>query len=416
MAESVQRAATAAPLHVVHVLMSLDLGGMEHGVLNLLERLDRTHFRQTLVCLADVHQRIAPRLERAGVAWYALHKAPWKRDPAVFVRLWKLLRRLRPDIVHSRNYPTIEVPIVARLACRARILHGEHGRRFDEIGGLARRARFWRRLARRFTDHHVALGDHLRRSLITEVGVDPRRITVLYNGVDCRHFRPAHDEEERRAGRLALLRAAGIGEEAARRIASQRLIIGSSGRLDPVKNYRGLLAAVALLPAEWRSRLYLVLIGEGSERPLIERDARDLGLAGEVALTGFVADPAPLYHGLDLFLLPSLFEGLSNSLLEAMASGVAIVASEVGGTPELVSPGVSAELVPADDAPALAAAIADLLGDPARRAMLAGHARREAERRFSIEAMCAGYAALYQQLAEGSLVGRGGFAPSAGGS
>ncbi len=390
-------------LHVVHVLMSLDIGGMERGVLTLLERLDRRRFRQTLVCLADVHPRLAPRLEASGAAWHALHKDPWSRDAAVLWRLWRLLRRLRPDIVHSRNYPAIDAPVVARFACRARTLHGEHGRRFDEISGLARRALLRRRLARRFTDHYVALGEHLRDSLIGEIGVDPRRITVLYNGVDCRRFRPPVDERERQDARLALLRAAGIAEERARAIAAERLIVASSGRLDPVKDHLSLVRAVALLPEEWRRRVQIVLVGDGPHRPAVEREARDLGLAGRLALTGFVVDPAPLYRGFDLFVLPSLFEGLSNALLEAMASGVAIVATEVGGTPELVSPGVSADLVPAGDARALSRAVGALLADPARRAMLGAHARREAERRFSIEAMCAGHAALYERLAAGTV-------------
>ncbi len=386
------------PIHVAHVLLAMDIGGMEKGALTLLERLDPARFRQTLICLADIHPELRPRVEASGAGVHSLHKAPFRRDEAVLWRLWRLLRRIRPDIVHSRNYPAIDAAWVAALAGVPRRIHGEHGRRADQLGGISRRERWRRRLARRFTHHYVALGEDLRRFLVAEAGADPRRVSILYNGVDCERFHPVADATGRARARAAL--AAYAAEPVAGRIADPRtILVGSVGRLDPVKDYGRLVAALAGLEAPWRERVAGVLVGDGPERLRLEELAREAGLGDRFLVTGRASDTAELLRALDIFVLPSRFEGLSNALLEAMATGLPIVATAVGGTPELVTAGVSAELVPPGDEAALRNALAALLADPARRAALGNRALARARGRFSVDAFVASCAALYERLA-----------------
>ncbi len=396
-----EAAKSEGPIHVAHVLLAMDIGGMEKGVLTLLERLDPARFRQTLICLADIHPELQPRVEASGAAFHALHKAPFRRDDAVLWRLYRLLRRIRPDIIHSRNYPAIDTAWVAALAGVPRRIHGEHGRRIEQLGGLAMRERWRRRLARRFTHRFVALGEDLKRFLVTEIGADPRRVAILYNGVDCTRFRPPADAAERARAR-AVLAAYAAQPLAGRILDPGQLVIGSLGRLDPVKDYERLIRAFARLPDDRRARLLGVLIGDGPERLRLEALAAETGLADRFLITGRASDTAELLRALDIFVLPSRFEGLSNALLEAMATGLPIVATAVGGTPELVTAGVSAELVPPEDEEALREALAALLADPAHRAALGNHALERARGRFSVDAFVASYAALYERLAAGA--------------
>ncbi|RMF73692.1 MAG: glycosyltransferase, partial [Alphaproteobacteria bacterium] len=264
--------------------------------------------------------------------------------------------------------------------------------------GLARRERWRRRLARRFTHQFVALGEDLKRFLVADIGADPRRIAILYNGVDCTRFHPPADAAEKARARAAL--AAYAAEPVAGRIADpQTILIGSVGRLDPVKDYDRLIAALAGLADPWRKQVAGVLIGDGPERLRLEELAREAGLGGRFLVTGRASDTAELLRAFDIFVLPSRFEGLSNALLEAMATGLPIVATAVGGTPELVTAGVSAELVPPADEMALKDALVGLLADPARRTALGRHALERAQGRFSVDAFVASYAALYESLA-----------------
>ncbi len=385
-------------IHVAHVLLAMDIGGMEKGVLTLLEGLDRRRFRQSLVCLADIHPELRPRVEASGADFYALKKAPFHRDEAVLWRLWRLLRRIRPDVVHSRNYPAIDTPWVAALAGVSGRIHGEHGRRVDQLHGPTLHERWRRRLARLFTHHFVALGEELRAFLIQEIGADPRRVSVIYNGVDCRRFHPPASEEDRTAARAAL--AAYAAQPLAGRIADPRtILIGSCGRLDPVKDYERLIRALARLPDDRRAQVLGVVIGDGAERLRLEGLAAEAGLADRFLITGRASEPAELLRALDIFVLPSRFEGLSNALLEAMATGLPIVATAVGGTPELVTPDVSALLIPPEDEAALADALLALLADTPRRKALAEHALKRARGRFSQETFVASYARLYEQIA-----------------
>ncbi len=393
-----QKAEPHRPIHVAHVLLAMDIGGMEKGVLTLLEDLDRSRFRQTLICLADIHPDLRPRVEASCADVHALEKAPFRRDEAVLWRLYRLLRRIRPDIVHSRNYPAIDTAWIAALAGVRVRLHGEHGRRLDQLAGLRIRERWRRRFAARFTHHFVALGEDLKAFLVHEIGADPRKVSVVYNGVDCLRFRPPRDAQERARARTAL--AAYAADPLATAICDPKhILIGSCGRLDPVKNYEALVAALGRLPAEWRARTVTVLIGAGAERLRLEALAAEAGLADRFLITGRASETAELLRALDVFVLPSRFEGLSNALLEAMATGLPIVATAVGGTPELVTAGVSAVLVPPDDEAALADALETLLSDPARREALGRHALERARGRFSKDAFLASYAALYERLA-----------------
>jgi sugar transferase (PEP-CTERM/EpsH1 system associated) len=323
---------------------------------------------------------LRPRLP-AGVAVHALVKRSGV-DPATLGRLALLLCRLKPDIVHTRNWATFGAVPAARLAGVRTVVHGEHGRDGGDPDGLHPRRRWRRRLAPLVT-RFVTVSDDLRRWLVEEVKVPAAKVVRIHNGVDTTRFAPVAEGRQPRA--------VGMGAE--------EIIVGTVGRLDPVKDQAGLVRAFARLAGS-HPRARLLVVGDGPCRRELEALAEKL-VPGRVVFTGERSDIPTLLQSIDVFVLPSLGEGISNTLLEAMATGLPIVATRVGGNPELVEDGVNGTLVARRDPVALAAAIARYLDDALLRAIHGKASRERALVRFSLDRMCAAYAALYDELTGG---------------
>ncbi len=363
-------------LHIVHVVNSLGVGGTENGVVNLVNGLaDR--FRHTVVTLTPTIT-LAARLP-AGTPVHTLDKRPGV-DPRTIGRLAALLRRLRPDIVHSRNWATFGAVVAARLAGVRTVVHGEHGRDAGDPDGLHPRRRWRRRLAP-LVSRFVTVSDDLRRWLVEHVGVPTAKVTRIYNGVDTSRFFPVDT-----SGRRWL---AGSGPD--------EPVVGTVGRLDPVKDHAGLIQAFGRLAGD-HPGARLLIVGNGPCRRELETLAASL-TPGRVTFAGERGDVPELLRSMDVFALASLGEGISNTILEAMATGLPVVATAVGGNPELVEDGVNGALVPRRDPAALAAAIGRYLDDAHLRAVHGKASRERAMERFSLERMCAAYTALYLQLA-----------------
>jgi sugar transferase (PEP-CTERM/EpsH1 system associated) len=370
-----------APL-IAHVVQHFDVGGLENGMVNLINGIPAERYRHAVICL-DAFTDYRNRIGYNAVVFHALHKQPGK-DFGVYRRLWRVLRDLRPDIVHTRNLSALEGQFVAALAgVRARV-HGEHGRDVFDLHGASRKYNALRRAARPFVKRYIAVSKDLARWLVDVVGVDPARVTQIYNGVDTARFRP-RAEGERRALPDGFRR-------------SGQIVVGSVGRMAAVKDYPTLVRAfLALIGAEpaLRQRLRLVIAGEGPARAECLALLEAAGAAALAWLPGERSDVPELMRAFDLFVLPSLGEGISNTILEAMATGLPVVATRVGGNPELVENGVTGALVEPGSPKALAAALRRYVDDPGLAQSHAANARRSVEERFSIDAMVAGYLAVY---------------------
>jgi sugar transferase (PEP-CTERM/EpsH1 system associated) len=374
----------ARPL-IVHIIHHLFIGGMENGLVNLVNLLPASRYRHAIVCIED-YSDFGKRISNPDTAVYAMHRRGLSQAQ-LYWRLFRLFRSLRPAIVHSRNRSGLD-GLVPALAAGVRIrVHGEHGWDVDDIDGQSRKLRNLRKLHRPFVSHYTCVSDHLRRYMIERVRVAPKDITQIYNGVDIGRFKP-QAESERRA--LALVWGG-----------SARFVIGAVGRLQPVKNQRDLIRAVSLLvrrSPHLRDKIGVVIVGDGSERSRLEAQVQEEKLQDVIKFLGARNDIADLLPEFDVFVLPSLAEGISNTILEAMASGVPVVATLVGGNPELVDEGMTGRLIPSTDVDAMARAIEEYVSDPAL-ARRHGHAGRQAvARRFSIERMVGDYASLYDGL------------------
>jgi len=357
----------------------LTTGGTELVVLKLVAGLDRDLFEHMICAL---RAGTPPQLPANARYVTMASAAGGKRFlvPAMF----RLFARERPDVVHSRNWGAIESIAAARLARVPAVVHSEHGRDVQTMHGLPWRRRAFRRICFPLANCVFAVTEELRQYYVAQVGKTAERMQVLSNGVDTRSFAP--DLAARRRVRERL----GASESS--------FVVGCVGRLDPVKDHVTLLQAAELVAARGID-IRVVIVGDGPRRCALEAEASNCpGLRGRAIFPGEIENVPDWLNSFDVFVLPSLSEGMSNTLLEAMSTGVVPVATNVGGNPDLVEDGASGLLFWPRDAGMLANILAELASDPLRRRFLGGNARRRVEKNFSLDKMLNRYTNLYTSL------------------
>ena len=369
---------------VVHIMHRFDTGGLENGIVNLINHMPEEAYRHTVIALTEITE-FKQRIRRTDVNFIALNKPPghafW-----IYPKLYRLFRTLKPAIVHTRNLAALEVAVPAWAARVPVRIHGEHGRDVGDFDGSNKKYQWIRRLYSPFVKHYIALSRDLADYLTHPVGIAAKRVTQIYNGVDSTRFHPS---PVRQPISGSPFNEAGLW------------LVGTAGRMQTVKDQtnlaRAFVEALSLAP-QLRPRLRLVMIGDGPLRQESLAILEAAGVADLAWLPGERKDIPEIMRGLDCFVLPSLGEGISNTILEAMASGLPVIATVVGGNVELVSEGISGRLVPAADPSALALAIVDLAQQPELAKSLGQQGRRQIEQRYSMTAMVQSYQQLYDQL------------------
>lgn len=341
------------------------LGGAEESLATMLDGLDdrfEAIVMGTSPSVVDWIQSRRPSIEAVVVPPVA-----GKRDVPGELAHIEAVRRLRPDIFHAnlRMPFACQYGIVGALAVPGvRLVVVEHSIT-QATSPVQRRAK---RMTARLADAHVAVGERLARAVEREVGLAPGSIRTIHNGVPDR--RPVPEPVE-----------------------LPRPLVGSVGRLSPEKGYDVLLEAVRAAEG-----FHLVLVGTGPLRSELEAQAEQLGVSERVTFTGWVPDSRAWIETYDMFVLPSRSEGLPLTVIEAMLAERAVVATDVGGVPELIEPGRTGAIVPSEDPKALGEAIARLAADRSERDRLGKAARANALERFSPDAMRSAYEALYDEL------------------
>jgi len=375
-----------APPLICHLIYRLDYGGLENGVVNLINSLPADRWRHKIVCLAG-HSDFSQRL-RGDVEIIDCPKQAGQ-DPGLHLRLWRLFRAMRPDVLHTRNLSTLEAQAAGWAAGVPVRIHGEHGHDVHDLDNRKQRYRVMRRVFAPLITQFITVSRLLEDYLLSDVHVPPGKVARICNGVDTERFQPRRDAQR------ALLADAPFNPVG-------RLVIGTIGRMQPVKDQLTLARAfVELLrqrPA-LRERLALVMIGDGPLREQVAACLRDAGCADLAWLPGTRGDTPELLNAFDLFVLPSLGEGISNTILEAMATGLPVVATAVGGNPELVQPEVTGLLVPRDEPPAMAAALARYVDSPRLLSEHGDNARARACRELSLTRMIEQYDEVYARHA-----------------
>jgi glycosyltransferase involved in cell wall biosynthesis len=358
------------PLRVLHVALALNPGGAERLVVDLASRAPAGI--EAAVCCLDEVGSWARGLQERGVPVIALGRRPGFH-PSLALRLARILSARQVDVLHCHQYtPFVYGSLAKLLRPRTRLVFTEHGRLSDAAPSTRRRrANAW---LGRIPGRFFAVSDELRGFLEAE-GFPAGRLEVLPNGIDPGSPPAAADRVRSRA---ALDLPEGVP------------VVGTAARLDPVKDLPSLVAAFARLRERLPS-VRLVVVGDGPERGRIEREVSSRGLAAAVSLPGHRADVRALLPGFDLYVNCSTYEGVSLTILEAMAAGLPVVATRVGGTPEVVVDGETGLLVPPRDDAALEAALADLLADRERRIRLGAAGRARVEQRFAFDRMMSMY-------------------------
>jgi glycosyltransferase involved in cell wall biosynthesis len=369
-------------IRVLEVLATLKRAGAERVAVSLACRLDPSRFETAVATLFDtVPGGFEPALLEAGVKAWHLGKHPGL-DLRMVPRLFRVMRAFQPTVIHTHSYVlryTLPAGVAARAGAMVHTVHNVAAREVDLAGRLIHRAAFGRRVSA------VAVGEQVRRSFREWYGREPE--ATIPNGIDSGAFR-------RPGARRQWRQENGFAED--------DLLMASVARLEPQKNPLGLIEAFAQAFGAQAvgdaARWHLLLAGGGSLLEVAQEYCLRRGVAGRVHFLGVRADVAEMLSACDLFALSSYWEGSPLAVMEAMAAGLPVVATAVGGVPELVADGETGLLVPAGEERAFAAALADLAGNAERRRQF-GLAAMPRAAAFSVDAMVASYARLFERLA-----------------
>jgi sugar transferase (PEP-CTERM/EpsH1 system associated) len=358
---------------VIHVAQNLDMGGLERLLVQFARRIDRTRFDLHFVLLGEAGL-LADEVRAAGWPVTALHQGEGFR-PLLYARLAWLFVREQAEVVHTHDErPLIYAAPAARLARVRRVIHTRHRGADPELNPRqAALLRFASARVDAFVCVSAAAAEASRK-----LGVPGKSVRVLLNGIDLETFRPAGADQS---------------------ITSDYAATGPTvivARLTPEKDLATLLEAVALVVRRVPT-FRLLIAGDGPCRADLEAQAARLGLAEHVVFLGIVRDIPPLLAGARLFVLSSRSEGISLTLLEAMASGLPIVATRVGGNPEVVADGVTGLLVPSGNPAALAKTIVALYLEPRLAAEMGRAGRERVEEHFDLARMIRAYEKLYSE-------------------
>jgi sugar transferase (PEP-CTERM/EpsH1 system associated) len=369
---------------VLHVMYRFDTGGLENGVVNLINHMPADAYRHAVLALTEVTD-FKQRIQRTDVEFISLRKPPgqgvWQ-----YPKLYKLFRQLRPHIVHSRNLAALEVQIPAWAAGVPVRVHGEHGRDADDLAGNNVTYQRVRRFYKPFVHHYIALSRDLDDYLVQKTGVPKTKITQVYNGVDTDRFCPAPTGTQP---------ISGCPFDPA-----QHWLVGTVGRMQTVKDQTMLahafVQALALAP-RLKTTLRLVMVGEGPLRAQAQAVLDQAGVSDLAWLPGERSDVADIMRGLHAFALPSLGEGISNTILEAMAGALPVVATAVGGNADLVVHGQTGFITPPGDPQAMAQQLVALASNPWQAQRMGQAGRRRVLANFSMQAMVSTYQRVYDQ-------------------
>jgi len=369
---------------VVHLIYKLDFGGLETIVLEQVNHMDRSKYRHAIICITD-YTDFAKKIEHPDVQLFALHKAPGL-SLDTHVKLWKLLRQLRPAILHTYNLSAVEYVLPAMLSGVPARINGSHGRDSNDLQGTNKKHNFLRRALLPFYDTYYAVSTDLQVWLRNVIRVPENKNRLIVNGVNTEKFCPPNADAITTRGP---------------KIDSDCFVIGTVGRVQEIKNHLGLvdafIALLALYP-EQRAKLRLVIVGDGPLFATVKAKVEEAGIADLVWLPGSRTDIAEIMRAYSIFALSSVAEGMPVTILEAMSCGLPIIATAVGGIPEVVQEGQTGFLVPASNAAEMAAGFARYLENPALIAQHGATARNLIEQKYSMKSMVAAYQQMYDDM------------------
>jgi sugar transferase (PEP-CTERM/EpsH1 system associated) len=365
------------PVKVMQIVHDLDYGGMQRVVVDLCLHFDRAQFQMHACCLNGLGPN-ADELKQAGIPCFLVKKNPGL-DYTLPIRLARLFRKQRVQVVHTHGInPFFYGTLASILAGRPITIQTDHAR---GIFPVARREMASERILARFTDRIIAVSEGVKADLVRYEHIRPEKIQVIYNGIDGQKFRAPVDTRAKRNELGLPLHA---------------VVVGVGVRLTEQKGITYLIQALAKL-APAHPDIRLLIVGDGALRRKLEKLSEEVGVRGQVVFTGFRDDMGDILQAMDIYALPSLWEGHPLVLLEAMAAGKPVVATDIPGSREVVVQGQTGMLVPPQDSEALAQALSLLVQDQTLRERMGREGSRAFEERFRVERMVTEYEGLYER-------------------
>lgn len=361
---------------VIYLSHAFHVGGAEEMVFNLVRHLP-PRFEPVIVCIHSAGP-IGEEIRKTGVEFHVLGLNPGWRHPFHLIRLERALTDLRAEIVHTFLLTASLYGRLAAMLARVPIIIGTEVNIYEHKQPRHIKAERWLMAN---TDSVVVSAGSVRDFYIDQVGADPSSIEVIYNAVDWSQLATTRLRDDMRNDL---------------RLAADTPVAGIIARLTEQKAHAVLFQAMASTPG--LERLHLVVVGDGHLRAQLEKAAGDLGIADRVRFLGARRDLGNLLSALDMFVMPSLWEGLPLSMVLAMGAGLPVVATRVAGIPEVVDDGQSGLLVPPGDAPALGAALAQLVHRPELRRALGAAAQASVLPRYGVDGYVSSITALYDRL------------------
>ena len=363
-------------LNLMQIVYSLEVGGLENLVLNLVQKLNKTKY-DISVCSLSPKGKLEEKFNKIGVPVYHIEKRRG-RDYSLCFRLANLFMKKRIDIIHSHNpAPWLYSCPAAKISGVKAIVHTEH----SHLEISQKRLMKTELILSKFTNKIISDAQSVTEFLIEKQGISSNKIETISNGIDIERFETIADKNE-------IKTKLGMNSES--------LVLGCIARLEAVKDHASLLEAFAIVARKF-PKVVLVLVGDGSQKEKLKEKALELGVKEKVFFLGTRNDAEKIIQIFDLFVLSSLSEGLSLALLEAMAAKKPIVATKVGGNPEIVIDGETGFLVSAQDHYGLAEKISNLLNNPALMLAMGQKGYRRVESNFNIKKMVQDYERVYDR-------------------
>ncbi|RMF69750.1 MAG: glycosyltransferase [Calditrichaeota bacterium] len=368
--------ATNGKINVLQLVEGMSWGGAESKLAELISHMDRERFN-TIVCSLGMGDRIQGRFETLGIPCINLTRRR-RLDPKLVLDVAKLIRREKIDVVMTTLfYADVVGALASAISPNKAVFSWET---ISAPEWLLRRRLLAYRFAMRFCDKVISVSRATARWLVEKRGLREEKVTVIPYGVNLQLFLPERN--------LELRKQLGLPETS--------LVVGTVARLHPQKGHRYLIEAAGTIVARFPQARF-VFVGDGDLRAELEAQVRARNLGENVLFLGFRSDVKDLLRTFDVFVLPSLYEGLPNVVLEAMATALPVVATSVDGTIELVQDGETGFLVPPEDPNALADKIGLLLSDEALRNEMGRKGRARVEREYSLEKQVSSFQELYEQ-------------------
>lgn len=367
-----------AKVNLLHVIYSFNTGGLENGLVNLINHLPPEQFSHTICILAE-GKNLLPRLEKE-VNCYELHKRNGN-DFRIPFKIASIIRKEKIAVVHTRNWVALVEGITgAAIGGCTRVVHSEHGKEVEDTVSQPWRRKIAKQVCFASVKKIITVSKALEDEFIHNNLCDIPKITTIINGVDCKKFNIKSQGDI-----LKLRRKYKIPENA--------FVIGSVGRLAKIKNFSLLLEILNCCQDH-----FLVLVGDGPERAFLEQKARQMSLANRCIFMGEIENVSDVISTFDVFVNTSFYEGISNTILEAMASGIPAVANNVGGTSEIILNGITGFLINGNEKKEFIKILKNLKEDAILRQNLSLFSRRIAEEKYSLRTMVDNYQNAYKSI------------------